>query len=172
MSATAAVELIAQNAAIVAPLMGRLQAEDLGPKTEIELAYLEELGALADLEVPPALIEAKGEYEIVYTSPLAKGMYAEETAGFMRTFETAVGAAQATGDASLLDPFNLKVAIPEMAERQSAPARWMNDPKAQKAIADARAKQQQQQMLVENAPGLAGAAKAAADIQKGNGGTP
>ena len=65
-----------------------------------------------------------------------------------------------------LDPFNLKVAIPEIADRQSAPARWMNDQNAQKQIAFDRAKAQQQKTLIENAPGLAGAAKAVADMQK------
>lgn len=166
MSATAVIELIAKESSLVAPLMGRLQAEYLGPMTEIELAYMTELGDFADLDFPPALREAEGEYNIVYTSPLAKGMYAEEVSGYLRTFETAVGAAQATGDLSLLDPFNLKVAIPEIADRQSAPARWMNDQNAQKQIAAERAKAQQQKTLIENAPGLAGAAKAVADMQK------
>jgi hypothetical protein len=169
MTATQVIERMSEKASLMAPTMGRLQAEDMGPGTERELALMEELGYFNDLPLPPALEEAGGEYEIEYTSPLARGMYAEETSGFLRTFETAVQAATATNDPSLLYPFNMKVALPEMAERQSAPARWMNDIKKQNKMADDAKAAQQQQTMIENAGSLAGAAKVATDMQKTGG---
>lgn len=164
MTATEVIERVAEKASLLAPTMGRLQTEYLGPQIERELDLMDELGFLNNLEVPPELIEAEGEYDVVYTSPLAKGMYAEETSGFMRVFEMAMGAAQATGDPSALDHFDLDVAIPEMADRMSAPPRWMRDPKAVEALRADRAKQAQERMMVENAPGLAGAAKVAGEM--------
>lgn len=164
MTATEVIERVAEKASLLAPTMGRLQTEYLGPCIERELDVLDEMGFLHNMEVPPELLEAEGEYDVVYTSPLAKGMYAEETSGFMRTFEMAMSAAQATGNPEYLDHFDLDVAIPEMADRMSAPPRWMRDMKTVEAIRAQRAEQQQTQTLIENAPGLAGAAKAAAEV--------
>lgn len=165
MTATEVVERVAEKAALLSPTMGRLQSEFLGPMIQREIEIATELGELP--EMPPELIEAQGEYEVVYTSPMAKGMYAEEVSGYMRAFEFASQAAQLTQDPSILDPFDLKTALPEITEYLGAPARWMSDPKQQVVKAEARNQQTQDAELLKNAPALASAAKTASEMQQG-----
>lgn len=161
MTATEVIERVAEKTALLAPTMGRLQSEFLGPCTQREIDLLAEMGMLPDM--PPELIEAKGDYEIQYTSPMAKGVHAEETAGFSRTVELAIGVAQATGNAEPLDHFDFDVAIPEIADNQAVPARWMKDVKRVQAERDQRAQQAEQAQLIQNAGGLAQAGKVAAE---------
>jgi hypothetical protein len=163
MSATEVMERVAEKASLLAPTMGRLQTEFLGPMIEREIDIAGEMGRLP--EMPPELLEAQGEYQIIYTSPLAKGQYAEETSGFLRSLEIATNAAQATGDLSHLDHFNLDAALPEIADHLAAPARWMNTDEQKQALRAARAEQQQLQQAINAAPAAAGAAKAISDLQ-------
>lgn len=172
MTATEVMERVAEKASLLAPTMGALQSEFLGPMLEREIDLLQEMGKIADhpngpgLQMPPELIEAKGEYEIIYTSPMAKAVYADEIAGFMRTVELAKGIAEVTQDPSHLDHFDFDNAIPEIADYQGVPSRWLTDPDQKKRIKDARDEASTEQTLLENAGPLAGALKSAADIQQ------
>lgn len=163
MTATEVIERAGERAAQLSPTMGRLQTELLAPNIGREIDVLDEMGVLP--EMPPELIEAEGEYEVSYTSPLAKSIHAEEASGFGRTVEMANGIAQATGDLSIMDMFDFDTAIPEIANTQAVPERWMSDPDSIAAKRDARAKQQEQAELMKNSAGLAQAAKAAGDLQ-------
>lgn len=165
MTATEVMERVAEKASLLSPTMGRLQSEFLGPCIEREIDLLDEMGMLP--EMPPELVEARGEYEVMYTSPLAKGQYAEEVSGFMRSVEMALNVAQATQDMSQLDHFNFDVAIPEIADNMSVPARWMANVDTIKEKREGRAEQAQQSELLQAAPALASAAKTAADVGKG-----
>lgn len=166
MTATEVVERVAEKASLLSPTMGRLHSGFLGPCIQREIEIATELGLLP--EMPPELVEAKGEYEVVYTSPMARGMYAEEVSGFMRAFEFAMNAAQVTQDPSLLDAFDLKTAIPEITYTMGGPSRWMLDAKQQQAKAEERNSQMQDAELLKNAPALASAAKTVSDMQGGN----
>jgi hypothetical protein len=165
MTATEVMERVAEKASLLSPTMGRLQSEFLGPCIEREIDMLDELGLLP--EMPPELIEAKGEYEVVYTSPLAKGQYAEEVSGFMRAVEMALGVANATQDPSHLDHFDFDTAIPEISDYMAVPARWTNDQKRIEAKRENRSQQAQQAELLKNAPALASAAQTAASMEQG-----
>lgn len=165
MTATEVVERSAEKAALLSPTLGRLQTEFLGPLIERELDILAELGLLPDM--PPELQEAQGEYELQYTSPMAKSVYAEETSGFTRSFQLAMEAAQATQDLSPLDHFDLDIAIPEISSNLGTPERWMRSAETIKSIRDQRAQAQQQAAMMQNASGLAAAAKVATDAQQG-----
>lgn len=161
MTATEVMERVAEKAALLSPTMGRLQSEMLGPMIEREIDLLNEMGVLPPM--PPELVEAEGEYEVVYTSPLAKSMYAEEVSGFMRAVEMSLNIANATQDMSALDHFNFEDAIPEISDHMAVPARWMND---LDTVKDRRAQRQQQadqSELMKNAPALASAAKTVAE---------
>jgi hypothetical protein len=161
MTATEVIERVAEKAALLSPTMGRMQSEFLGPTIEREIDLLVELGRMP--QMPPELIEAAGEYSIQYTSPLAKGMYAEEVAGFQRSVEMSIAVATATQDPSALDHYNFDVAIPEIADNLSVPARWMNDEAIVKARREARAEQIEQQQAIDAAPAAASIAKTMAD---------
>lgn len=164
MTATEVLERVAEKASLLSPTMGRLQSEWLGPCTERELDILDEFGVLPPM--PPELTEAQGEYKIEYTSPMAKGMYAEEISGFTRAVEFALGIVDATQDPSHLDHFNFDVAIPEIADKTAVPTRWMNDPRVIEAKRQGRQQQQDVQQAIEAAPAVASIAATAAKTQQ------
>ena len=161
MTATEVMERVAEKAALLSPTMGRLQSEMLGPMIEREIDRTVELGLMP--EMPPELVEAQGEYEVVYTSPLAKSMYAEEVSGFMRSVEMSTNIATVTQDPSPLDHYNFDEAIPEISDYMAVPARWMNtEDKVKKLRAD-RSAQLEKAQLMQNAGGIASGVKALSD---------
>lgn len=159
MTATEVVERVAEKAALLSPTMGRLQSEFLGPSIEREIDVFSEMGILP--EMPPELVEAQGEYEVQYTSPMAKAMYMEEVSGFTRSVEMTLNVVNATQDPSHLDHYDFDVALPEIADHLAVPTRWMADVKKVQAKREGRQAQQEQQQVVENAPALASVATAA-----------
>lgn len=164
MTATEIMERVSKESALMSPTMGRLQSEFLAPGIQREIDILNEIGRMP--KMPPELIEARGQYEVVYTSPMAQGQYAEEVSGFMRAVEFALNIAQNTQDNSHLDHFNFDTAIPEVSGYMGVPSRWLNDPKAKEAIAESRSQQQQAAELMKNAAPLAGALKTAATMEQ------
>lgn len=156
MTATEVVERISEKAALLAPMMGRMQSGDIGPMIDRELDIAGHAQWLP--EMPGELIDAQGAYSIQYTSPLAKQQTAEGVSGFMRIVQLAVEAAQATGDVSHVDRINFDVAIPEMGDIFSVPVDWLADDKAVEAKRAERSKAQQQQTMVKAAPALASVA--------------
>lgn len=102
MTATEAMLRAQEKGALLSPAMGRQQSESLGPMIERELDILQTQGLLP--EMPPVLIEAQGEYDIVYDSPLSRLQRAEEVTGIGRTLEMIAPFAQY--DPSVLDVFD------------------------------------------------------------------
>ena len=91
----------------------------VGPMIDREIDLAIRLGRLPP--PPPELMEAKGAYKVVYTSPLSRAMRAQEAAGFMRSVETVKELVNVTQDMSLLDPFDFDTAIPQIsASRRSS----------------------------------------------------
>ena len=165
LTATQVVNIVADRAAILSPLMGKLQTEDTGPTLEREMVLLAEMGLLPDM--PPELQEAKGEYSIEYTSPMAKAEKAEEVAGFQRTVEFAMNVATATQDPTPLRRFNFERAIPEIARIQAVPEGWLKTDDEMVADADKNEAAQGQQQLVDAAPALASIATTAMKVNAG-----
>ncbi len=157
MTATEVLERAREKGALLSPTMGRQQSEMLGPMIEREMDLLMMQNLLPPL--PPAMVEAAGEYEVVYDSPLSRSQRAEEASGWLRTLEAAIAYANTTQDLSVLDPFNTDVIYPQLAEINAVPPSWMRDDKAIKAIREIRAQQQQQQQMIEAAPAAAGVMK-------------
>jgi hypothetical protein len=164
MTATEVIERTNEKGILLAPTVGRQQAEYLGSMIERELDILAYLRMLPPM--PGELIEARGEYEVQYTSPLSKAMRAQEAAGFLRTLETGISVMNATQDQSIMDVFNFDSAMPAIADIQSVPPSWMATPQqiAQKRKSRAQAEQQRQQ--VQAMPAQAAMMKAQAVVQK------
>jgi hypothetical protein len=164
LTATQVVEMANQKGILLAPTVGRQQSDYVGPMIERELDLGLELGLF--LPMPRELIEAKGDYQIVYTSPMARIAKAEENAGFIRSLETTLQIVNITQDPSALDRYNFDVAIPEMAINNGTPERWMNgdDVVAQKQ--QARAAKAQAEMDIQAGPAAAAMMKASA-VAKG-----
>jgi hypothetical protein len=158
MTATEVMERVAEKSALLAPTMGMMQSEDLGPTIDRELDVLAQLGQMP--EMPPELIEAKGEYEVVYTSPLAKQQRTEEVAGFMRIVEMATNAAAATGNSKPLRRINFDRAIPDIADISSVRAEWLNDDDEVEALSQQDHEAAQVEQLSNAAPAIAGLMKA------------
>ncbi len=164
MTATEVMERVAEKASLLSPTMGRLQTEKLGPTIEREIDVLTELGVLP--EMPPELIEAEGEYDVVYTSPLARSIHAEEVSGFMRSVEMSLNLANSTGDMSYLDHYNFDEAIPEINNIMAVPVRWTSTLEQVQQKRDQRTAQQEQEQVMAHSGGLAAAAKAASELQQ------
>jgi hypothetical protein len=158
MSATEVIERTNEKGILIAPTVGRQQSEYLGPLIDRELNLAAELKLLPP--PPPIILEARGDYHVNYTSPLARAARAQEAAGFMRTVQTASEVAQATGDASIMDVFDFDTAMPDIAYIQAVPESWMSDPKAIQQKRQARAQQAQAQQQIQAAPAAAALMKA------------
>jgi hypothetical protein len=116
--------------------------------------------------MPQALLDAKGEYRIEYDSPLTRAQRAEEASGLMRTIETALNVVNVTQNPEPLDFFNWDIIIPEISAIQGVPAKWMRDMKVVQGIRQGRAKQAQQDQMVQAAPGAAAMMKSVAAVKK------
>lgn len=154
-------ERIGEKAALAAPTMGMLQSEQFGPQIEGEIAVLAEHAPWLLPEMPPELVEANGEYQVEYTSPLAKGLYAEEDAGFMRIVAQCAEIAASTGDPSVMDHFDFDTAIPDLADHAAVRPTWIASPEALEAKREERAKAVQAEQAVQAAPAMASVATAA-----------
>lgn len=164
-TATEVLERTKEKGILLAPTVGRQQSEYLGPAIERELDVLAQQGLLPPM--PRALIEAKGEYRIEYDSPLSRAQRAEEASGLMRTVETALNVVNVTQNPEPLDHFDWDKAIPEIAEIQGVPHRWMKSMDDVKKLRDGRAQQAQEQQLIQAAPGAAAMTKAISVAQRG-----
>lgn len=164
MTATEVMERVAEKAALLAPTMEQMQSEDLSPSFEREIDVLDQLGRLP--EMPPELIEAEGEYDVIWTSPLAKSQRAEEVSGFTRIVEMATAAAQVTQDTKPLRRINFDRAIPEIADVLSVPPEWLHsdDEVAEQAGQDQQAQEIDQ--MAKAAPAMAGVMKAAGQMSQ------
>src|SRR5581483_10756580 len=116
--------------------------------------------------MPPRLKEARGEYEVTYTSPMSRAAKMQETAGFMRTVESVKELVQITNDPSLLDRFEFDTAIPEIADNQSVPESWMASDESVSNKRKKRADAQKRQEAIQAAPAQAAMVKANAVAAK------
>jgi hypothetical protein len=165
MTATQALELLNERAIQMAPMVGRIESEGLGPMTEREIALLHRAGQLPDM--PPELIEAAGEYRIEYTSPARKAMRASEAIAITRTFEAVLPLAEQ--DPSIMDTFDLDAAVREIADIQGVPAKILRDVEQVKEMREGRKQQQELAQAVEAAPALSSAAANLTKMQANGG---
>lgn len=169
-TATQIVEMMSQRGILIAPSVGRQQSEYLGPMIEREIDLASRMRLLPPM--PPLLREARGEYNVTYTSPLARDMRAQEVAGFNRTLDQAIAVTNATQDPAPLDAFDFDVALPAIANINGVPESWMADPKTVAQKRQARAQALQKQQEIQAAPAQAALMKAQAVQQKAGGRVP
>jgi hypothetical protein len=152
----------------LAPALGRLCTEYLGPLIHRELDLLSWLRKLPPM--PGILREANGEYEICYTSPLARAVRNQEVAGAMQTVEFAQQVVNVTGDNSLLDIFDFNSMLSEMGDIRNVPERWFADAASRAKKAQARQQAQEREMRAKEAPSEAAKMKAQAVMIKAQSG--
>jgi hypothetical protein len=164
MTATQVIELVNEKGMLTAPTMGRQHSEYVGGMVEREMDLAGEMNLLE--EMPPRLREARGQYEVTDTSPLAQAAKAGRAAGFLRSIETSKELVNITGDPSHLDWANLPVAMPEIARINNTPEHWIRDDGEVQAIRQARAQNMQRQEEIQSMPAQAAMLKAQATVQK------
>lgn len=164
MTATEVIERVREKGILLSPTMGRQQSEYLGPMIERELDLLARQQLLP--EMPNELREAGGNVDIVYDSPLSRAQRAEEAAGLMRTVEAVMNISTTMQNPAPMDHFNWDIIVPEIAEIQAVPPKWLNDAQAIGDIRQGRAQAQAQQQQIQAAPSAAAMVKAQAVAQK------
>lgn len=164
MTATEVLERTKEKGILLAPTVGRQQSEYLGPMIERELDLLSRQRLLPPQ--PPELIEAAGEFNIEYESPLSRAQRAEEAAGMARAVEETLAIVNATQNPSYLDHYDWDTIIPEMAEIRGVPERWIASKEKIAALRAERAEQQEIQTAIQAGPSVAALTKAQASVQK------
>lgn len=160
MTATEVLERMREKGVLLAPAAGRIENELLAILIDRELDILGRGGFLP--EMPPELVEAADEIEIVYDNPLSRAARAEGAMGFLRTVEALTPVA--TVDPKIYDrTFNFDVAARELAEINGVPPSWLKDPDAAAAEKAAELEAVDVQNAIAAAP-IAG--KAALDFAK------
>lgn len=162
MTATEALIRAQEKGMLLTPTMGRQQSEALGPLIERELDLLMFHKVLPPM--PDVLVEAGGEYEIIYDSPMSRMQRAEELVGVQRTMELLAPFAQI--DPTVLDLFDRDELARLTAEVSGVPTPVLRSPEALKELREQRAQQEQQAMILQAAQPLAGAMKDAAQANQ------
>ncbi len=159
-SAREVIEAANDRGIFLAPTLGRQYGEYCGKLVDRELDLLSYMGQLP--EMPPSVREAKGDYQIVYTSPLAKALEGQPTAGFMRTAEMIGSLIQVGADPALIDFLDMDEAVPGIADNQHVPPRWVASKQKVAAKAKSRAQAAERANQVKELPGKAAIIKAQA----------
>lgn len=159
MSATEVIERTNEKGILIAPTVGRLRPDQMVRR---ELDILQALRLLPPM--PPRLKEAGGlgMAGVVFTSPLAKAMKAQEAAGFFRTIEGVKELVAVTQDQSMLDRFDFDTAVPDIANIQSVPESWMASDEKVAQKRKVRADAAKRQEMIQAAPAAAAMMKARA----------
>lgn len=161
MTATEAMLRAQEKGALLAPTMGRQQSEFLGPLIQREIEILAHAGAFPPM--PDALLEAGGELEIEYESPIMLAQRAGEGVAILNTLQAITPLAQI--DPSVLDPFDMEASARILAEVNGYPAKAIRSKEDVAARKDQQAEAAQAQQLLAAAPVAAGAVKDLAQAQ-------
>ena len=168
MTATEVIERVSEKGMILAPTIGRQEAEYVGPMVERELDVLFRQGIPQRVlgPMPRALRATGGALKVVHTSPLSRAARAGQAAGLVRTIESIGQLVAVTGDRTPLYQFDDDVWPRELAYIQAVPERYMA-PRS-KAQAKQRADQQAAaaQRQIQAMPARAAMIKAQAATQK------
>lgn len=165
MTATEAMLRAQEKGQLLAPTMGRMQSELLGPTTQREIDILAASGTLDSVlgPMPKELIGAGGEIKIEYQSPLNLAQRASSGIGIMNTLQAIAPLAQVDPTVGLLfDPIST---ARELAEINGVPESVLRSDEQIGALV----KQQQQgaaaQQILAAAPVAAQTAKDFAQAQ-------
>lgn len=153
MTATEVIERAREKAALLAPAIGRVQTEFLGPLIDRELDILV---AGSYIDEPPADLRG-AEFRVRYESPLLREMMAEDAASIAR-FINAL-ALPAEVDPTVYEGVDWQAVRQEYAKAFNVPERVLLTDSALKAMKEQQAARQAAQGVTDAAPGMAGALK-------------
>ncbi|MDN7937471.1 portal protein [Burkholderia multivorans] len=161
MTATEVLQRAQEKGVLLAPTLGRTQAELLGPLIQREVDILAEAGQFPPM--PQELIDAGADVDVEYDSPLNKAMRAGEGAAILQWL-------QQLGVVAQFDPNAAKLVNGHrigklLADFGGVPVEALNTDEELQASAAAEAQAAQMQQVLEAAPVAAGAIKDLSDAQ-------
>lgn len=159
MTATEVLQRAQEKGVLLAPTLGRTQAELLGPMIEREIDILAEAGQLP--QMPQELIDAGANVDVEYDSPLNKAMRAGEGTAILQWL-------QQVGVVSQFDPSAAKLVNGQriarlLADFGGVPVDAMSTDEELQAQQAAEAQAAQMQQMLAAAPVAAGAIKDLSD---------
>lgn len=163
-TATEVLELVKEKGILIGPTFIQQETNYLGPMIEREAEVLT-LNRLIP-PIPPALLEADGEYTIMYDSPFSRSQRAEEAQGLLQVYDWAINVASQTGQVEVMDHFNTDEILPDIAHIFGLPEKWLNSMDDIQVIRGQRQQAQMQEEANRAAPGAAAMVKAAATAKE------
>ncbi len=161
-------EIVQEKGQLIAPQVGRQQSELFGPEIQRLIAILFRQGLLPPM--PPALLEAGGQYKIEYRSPATQYQRASELLGIQRTIEM-LEPFVAAGHPEVLDVFKPEEIARLSADIQGVPAQVLRTPEEYEELLQAHqqamAQQQQGAAAALGAKALKDGAGAIAQLRPG-----
>jgi len=164
MTATEVMARVEQKMRLLIAIIGRLQSELFNPLIHRVIGVLSRQqkkkldDSLSPLLPPmPPIMEGR-EYRIEYLGRLALALKTLESEGFVATMGQLAMLIDA-GKPELLDNFDIDKIARDMSMNNGMPSTWLTDIEKRDKARAARAQQIQAQTLMEQAPGLAKAAK-------------
>jgi hypothetical protein len=154
-TATQAMLRAQEKGELLAPTMGRIQSDMLGPMVEREIDILSAAGELPPM--PQELIDMGGEFKIEYKSPLNQAQRASEGVAIMNTFQALAPLAQ--NDPGVMDVFDMEAAARLIADINGMPAAVMRSKEEVAAIKENARQEQQAAQMLQAAPLAASSAK-------------
>lgn len=158
-TATETLQRAKEQAVLVAPLIGRLQSDFLGGMIESEMDIMAEYGALP--EIPPELIEARGEYQITYTSDIVRALEVGELQAY-RAWLSDVGP-MAEINPEMLELVDHEGILREAAEKRGIPQKHIRTTDQLAALRQQKQAAQAQQQVIPAAQELAAMEKSRAE---------
>lgn len=172
MTATEALIRAQEKGELIAPAMGRQQSEFLGPLVHREIDLMQHAGQLPP--APKELIESGQGLSVVYTSPLARALRAEEGTAILNTADDIARFAQV--DPSVKYLVDWHEAGRTMADIRGMPAKLIRSEEQVEALLEHAADQTQEAQAGGSFPaisqGVLNLAKAAQAAGGAGGGAP
>jgi hypothetical protein len=171
MTATEVVQRTEEKSRLLAPLLGRQQAEFLRPLIDRVFSIGMKKGRFKP--IPEILTKAMGgrDLPVIYSSPIAQSQRLAEGQSILRTIEAATPFVQM--DQGVMDLINGDEAFKVLASIHNFPQKAMRKEREVKQMREARAQaqqqmleQQQQQQQVDQAAKLAPAVQAEANMER------
>lgn len=162
MTATEAMLRAQEKGQLLAPTMGRIMSEQLGPMIEREIDICARMGLFPP--PPQQLVDAGMEFDIDYQSPLIRLQRADEGSGIAQTLQIAASLAQSKPD--IMGLFKMGDILRDFAEINGMPRSLILDVDEEEQMKAQQIQQQQLQNVLQSAQPLAAAADSLASAQQ------
>lgn len=150
---------IREKGQLITPTVGRQHDEVLGPLIHRELGIMAEQDGLDDM--PPELVEAEGEYDVIYDSPATQMARADELLSVEGLLETSFAIIEAMPEEAAT--VRAMISVPEVLRLKhdagGSPAKILRGEDEVEEILAAEAQQRKDQQALEQLPPVAGAVK-------------